>query len=366
MRYAETAIVGGGPAGAAAACCLATAGADVIVLERSGAPHHKVCGEFLSIETIELLRSLGIDAGALGAAPIDHLALHFDTRTLRTHLPFRALSLSRLRLDAVLLRRAEVCGAQVQRNVAARGFERNSRGWTLHIGNNETIGCRNLVVATGKWGFRGIKDDRDQSLVGLKIHLRLPKDATCDLARTVNLHFFDGGYAGLGLVENETANLCALVNPKTLPLRGASWIAIKEFLDNGHSTLGRYLAAGEPLWERPIVVTCPTRGYLHRQGDLAFYRVGDRLAHIPPFTGDGLAIALSTGVLAATHIRDSRSPEQYYAAARKLTASSVGVASSLALLISSKPIRTAILGWAGHWPSLIETIVQRTRIGNIN
>ncbi|MGH6789180.1 MAG: FAD-dependent monooxygenase, partial [Pseudolabrys sp.] len=61
MTRVETAIVGGGPAGAAAACGLAALGRDVVLIERSDAPHHKVCGEFLSVETQAQLSRFGID-----------------------------------------------------------------------------------------------------------------------------------------------------------------------------------------------------------------------------------------------------------------------------------------------------------------
>ena len=60
MRQVETVIVGGGPAGAATACSLASMGREVVLVERTTVPHHKVCGEFLSIETQAQLHRLGV------------------------------------------------------------------------------------------------------------------------------------------------------------------------------------------------------------------------------------------------------------------------------------------------------------------
>ena len=51
MRQVELVIVGGGPAGAATACSVASMGREVVLVERTTVPHHKVCGESLSIET---------------------------------------------------------------------------------------------------------------------------------------------------------------------------------------------------------------------------------------------------------------------------------------------------------------------------
>ena len=102
------------PAGAAAACGLAAAGREVVLVERSEGPHHKVCGEFLSIETQALLQALGVDPAALGAVGIGEVAVYAGGRGVAAALPFRALSLSRYRLDDVLLRRAGESGAHRQ------------------------------------------------------------------------------------------------------------------------------------------------------------------------------------------------------------------------------------------------------------
>src|SRR5580658_10983692 len=76
MRRAETVIVGGGPAGSATAYGLAALGRDVMLIERTAKPHNKVCGEFLSVETQTQLQRLGVDPLALGAVPVERLALY--------------------------------------------------------------------------------------------------------------------------------------------------------------------------------------------------------------------------------------------------------------------------------------------------
>src|SRR5260370_24852340 len=118
MTRAETVIVGGGPAGSATACGLAALGRDVMLIERTAKPHHKVCGEFLSVETQTQLQRLGVDPSALGALPIEQVAVYSSSRSVTSALPFRALSLSRYRLDDGLLRRAPNRGARVKSNGA--------------------------------------------------------------------------------------------------------------------------------------------------------------------------------------------------------------------------------------------------------
>src|SRR4029077_5823688 len=103
MTRAETVIVGGGPAGSATASGLAALGRDVVLIERQAKPHNKVCGEFLSVETQTQLQRLGVDPSALGAVPVEQVALYSSSRSVTSALPFRALSLSRYRLRAALL-----------------------------------------------------------------------------------------------------------------------------------------------------------------------------------------------------------------------------------------------------------------------
>src|SRR4029077_1731200 len=106
-------------------------GRDAVLIERADAPHHKVCGEFLSVETQIQLRALGVEAAALGAATIDHVAVYSPARSVTAALPFRALSLSRFRLDDALLRRAGTLGAQIKRGIAVRNVTPDGEGWIV-------------------------------------------------------------------------------------------------------------------------------------------------------------------------------------------------------------------------------------------
>ena len=362
MMRAETVIVGGGPAGSATACGLAALGRDVVLIERTSDPHHKVCGEFLSVETQTQLRQLRVDPSALGAAPIEQVAVYSSCRSVTSALPFRALSLSRYRLDDAMLRRARETGARLKCNVAVKSATPDGAGWNVHCDDGEKIYCRHFVLATGKLGLRGVDDARNGSLVGLKMHLRLAPETRRALERRVELFFLDGSYVGLELIENGIANLCFVLPRVTVARLGSGWPALRGHLASALPSLAERLAGAEPLWNKPLAVVCPTGGYLHRERGTAVYRVGDRLAHIPPFTGDGLAIALASAALAVGHIRRGRPPDAYLAAARQLTASPIRLASIVSGLARSSGGRNLMLAAAVCAPSLIRTIVRRTRL----
>jgi flavin-dependent dehydrogenase len=362
MTRAETVIVGGGPAGSATACGLAALGRDVVLIERTAKPHHKVCGEFLSVETQTLLQRLGVAPSALGAVPIEQVAVYSSNRSVTSALPFRALSLSRYRLDDALLRSAQDRGARSKRNVAVKSVTPDGAGWNVLCDDGETICCRHFVLATGKLGLRGVDDARDGSLVGLKMHLQLSAEARRALEGRVELFFLDGGYVGLELIEDGIANLCFVLPRATVARLGSGWPALRGHLASALPSLAERLAGAEPLWEKPLAVVCPTGGHLHRERGSAVYRVGDRLAHIPPFTGDGLAIALASAALAVGHIRRGLPPDAYLAAARQLTGSPIRLASIVSSFARSRGGRNLMLVATACAPGLIGTVVRRTRL----
>ena len=361
MSEVETLIIGGGPAGAAAACALATAGREVMLVERSAAPHHKVCGEFLSVETQAQLRGLGVEPLALGAVEIGEVAVYSAAKSVRAALPFRALSLSRHRLDDALLRRAGGCGADVRRGTSVQHVARDDAGWNVRCDDGETIHCRALVLATGKWGVRGMADTRDTSLIGLKMHLRLSPAAQRALEGRVELALLDGGYAGLELIEDGIANLCLVLPRVTVAALPPGWAALRDHLAAAAPHLRERLDGAAPLFDKPLAVVCPGAGHLQREAEGA-YRIGDRLAHIPPFTGDGLAIALGSAALAAGHIRRGEAPAAYLSAARRLTARPVRLASAVSGLAANKVGRSLLMGAAALAPGMIGTLARATRL----
>jgi flavin-dependent dehydrogenase len=361
MIEVETAVVGGGPAGAAAACDLRLAGREAMLLERERAAHHKVCGEFISVETQTLLDRLGVDAAALGAVRVERVSIHTGGRSVCAALPFRALSLSRYRLDEALLRRAVEYGVEVRRGHSVRQATLDGERWILRCDEGH-ITCRNLVLATGKWPLRGVSDERDASLVGLKMHLRLAPAQSLALAGGVELALLAPGYAGLELVENGIANLCLVLPRATVARLTPGWPALRDYLTSAAPHLAERLGGAEVLWDKPVAAVCPAGGHLTEASEPGAYRVGDRLAHIPPFTGDGLAIALGSAALTARHIAQGQPPASYHAAARHLTAKPIRLASAISSLAAHRTARTALMATFACAPGLIGAIARRTRL----
>jgi flavin-dependent dehydrogenase len=272
------------------------------------------------------------------------------------------MSVSRRRLDEALLLRAQIAGAAVRRGIVVQGVERDDDKWIVRCDGNDTLRCRNLVLATGKLRLRGTNDSRDGGLVGLKIHLRLPLASRRALERSVELVMLDRSYVGVELVEDGVANLCLVMARELAAQIGSGWPALRTHLMSESRRLAVLLEGAEPLFEKPLAVVCPTGGYFDDEAAPEAFRVGDRLAHIPPFTGDGLAIAVSSGLLAGDHILRGRSPAEYLNAARSLVAGPIRIAGAVSRLAAHRSGRALIIGGAMLVPGLIGAVVRRTRL----
>lgn len=290
-------VVGGGLSGAAFAIELARHGRRVIVLENSRIPRHVVCGEFLSDEAQILLGHLGLDPQACGANSIACLRLVKGERQALTHLPFAAVALSRYRVDEALLQAAVQAGAEVVRGARVTRIEPGSESVIVHEAER-TWHAATVVLATGKHSIRGLSRS-PSPIVGFKMHLQSPC-AVRDLAGAVQLVFFRGGYVGACIVEDGILSMAWVMPDQSVRTVGSGWMEQSDYLARQSSRIGDLLVGARPLIERPVAVAAIPYGYLRRQPIArTIYPVGDQLAVIPSFTGDGIAIALYSGIAAA-------------------------------------------------------------------
>jgi len=298
----DAAIIGGGPAGTAAASMLAKAGRSTVLFEREAGPRHKVCGEFISVEAAAHLRALGLDPERLGALPIGKVRLIHGEKTATATLPFAAFSLSRDVMDEALLTAAAAQGAEIRRDVAVRGLTEDADGGTLHT--DEPIHARAAFLATGKHELRGHRRPPGaiNDLIGFKRHVTLAPTQAGILAGHVEVLLFPGGYAGLQPIPGERANLCLVVEKAVHDRLGRDWDALIDYLAQSSLVFAERLAGAEPCWTKPLSIYGIPYGFVHRAAapSSRIHRLGDQLAVIPSFCGDGIAIALHSAAL-ATH-----------------------------------------------------------------
>lgn len=280
-RY-DIAVIGAGPAGSAAAITAARAGGRVVLLDKETFPLHKVCGEFVSFESTQILQSLTCDV--YDAEQIQRVRLFRGHSVYEGRLRVPSLSISRYDLDAMLVDAARKAGAEVRTGCRVLAVAPQDDWFTIASAQGE-FHARNVVNASGRWSE--LREDRslpDERWIGIKQHF-----AESNPSASTDLHFFDGGYCGVQPIASDRVNVSALV--KAQAARTMSDVVTRSRALMQRSQ--RWTAVTDPITTAPIVFGPPqpvTRGMAN---------VGDAAAFIDPFLGDGIAIALQTGALAA-------------------------------------------------------------------
>lgn len=360
MRRAAALIVGGGPAGSAAAIALAGAGIAAELIERTEGPHDTVCGGFLGWDALAALKRLGLDPAALGARPIRRLRLISANRRLEVDLPRMAAGLSRRTLDEALLCAAREAGATVSRGRAVRAADLKAR--RIRLDDEEEVEGDALVLATGKHELRGAGRPVDISTrpLGLRTALEADPALSVALEGVIELHLYDGGYAGLLLQEDGTANLCLSASRERLKAAGGIEPLIARLADELPAFGERLRQSGPTGWSAVSGVP-----YGWRAGGTVdgVYRIGDQAAVIASLAGDGIAIALESGAAAAQSIADKVPAEVFQRDWARRARQPVGVAELLRHSAENGPARNAMMGLLGWFPSLAPLAARLTRIG---
>ena len=353
-------IVGGGPAGAAAAIMLARDGTPALLLERSRDAQDVVCGGFLGWDALAALERLGLDPVAAGAHAIMRLRLIVGGRAAEAPLPHRAAGFSRRTLDAALLRIAEAAGTAMERGVTVRGAE----GRSIRTGDGATMTPDALFLATGKHELRGLARPRDAGgadpAVGLRARLDPSPRLAAALAGTIELHLFDRGYAGLLVQEDGSINLCLSVKRSRLGSGPEALLA--DLAATDAPTLGARLgeARAAPTWQ---AIAGVPYGWRTPETVPGLFRLGDQAAVIASLAGDGVAIALASGRIAAEHHarRGAAGAETFQRAFATHAARPLGWAGRLRG-IAEGPAR-GLLPLLAHVPGLAGLLARATRIG---
>src|SRR5271165_2061071 len=206
----DIAIVGAGPAGSSAAITAARFGAKIVLCESGEFPRHKVCGEFVSAESLgmltDLVQSVSDADRILRAAPaIDRVRLLLDRSTVTARMTPPALSIPRYDLDSLLWRAARQAGVQARSSCevhAVRGVGPFQVDTSLG-----TFEASAVIIAAGRWSrfTPRIPIPDGPKWIGLKAHFR-----ESQTPRSTDLYFFEHGYCGVQPVSEDVVNACAM------------------------------------------------------------------------------------------------------------------------------------------------------------
>jgi flavin-dependent dehydrogenase len=281
-------VVGAGPAGSACAITAARLGVSVLLLEKDRFPRQKVCGEFVSSESLGLLHGLlQQDADRFLASPqITASRIFVDNKSLTLPVSPAAQSIPRFHLDAALFQAAQRAGVTACEDVAVSEVRRDS---VFHVFTAQnTYQARAVINTTGRWSkltqFTVAENDK---WLGLKAHF-----AEASPPKSVDLYFFPGGYCGVTPVSSGSVNASAMVRADVAH-------TLEDVFDK-EPQLQERSRAWRPLF--PTVTTSPLYFREPETESDGMLLAGDSAGFIDPFAGDGISLALQSGTLAAHSI----------------------------------------------------------------
>ncbi len=337
-------VIGAGPAGAAAAITAADRGLGVLLLEAGVYPRHKVCGEFVSAESAEVLRYLlHGDASIMSGVPrVSRARLHSGGHSVEMRLEHAAYSIPRIRLDDELWRTAALCGVAC-RVETVHEVNRSGNEFLVSTSKGE-YSAKSVVNASGRWSRISRRARTGTPWIGLKAHFSGETDDAVDL------YFAGKGYCGVQAVADGVLNACALArqgSAKTLQdvfemdaslaSRSRQWKQVTEVF----ATAPVYLGPGEPVFEGML-------------------QAGDAAGFVDPFVGDGISLALRSGVLAG-RCAGAVSAEEYAQIYRRAFAGIFRSTGRVRTMVRfARPLRPVLIR-AFQWPGFTRQVFSRTR-----
>ncbi len=307
-------VIGGGLAGASTALLLARAGKDVTLFEKTKGAHHKVCGEFISHEGQMVLRHFGLMDELRGGMWIEYFRLSMEEKTAAVQLPFRGYNFSRYRLDEALLQQCETSGVNLLRGQVVQSLETDGERWRLAAAD-AIADFDDVVLATGKHDLRGHgrSGGRQGDYIGFKLNFCMRAEAAEQLRGHIDILLFDGGYAGLGLIEEGIATLALIVNKRVFKVNDGSFENLYARLCYENQWAAWLFRESDWVWQKALSVAKIPYGYVYvGRSQKGLYRVGDQFAVIPSFSGDGMSIALTSGWYCADALRHGIGQKEYH------------------------------------------------------
>ena len=301
-------IAGAGPAGAMAAFVLAKAGARVVLVDRETFPRVKLCGDTINPGAVRLLASVGLTGGPLDTAvPLTGMYLTGPGASVRAAYgrPPAALALRRRTFDAWLVEQAVAAGAHFEPAVVARATLADEhsgvpivRGLVLDSANRHALRMPAILTIAA--------DGRRSSLaraVGLAGVPRGPKrwaygtyaTGVAGLTDFGEMHVRHGWYVGVAPIGGGVANVC-VVKPVHAAGGRRPIDDVREALARDPDLAARFEHAAI---DEGVRVLGPLASEARAAGVAGLLLAGDAAGFVDPMTGDGVHLALQSGVLAA-------------------------------------------------------------------
>ncbi len=361
-----------------ASLTLAQAGYSVCLVERRVFPRETLCGEFLSLEVIGIIRDFRIEREflQLGPTPITKFALCPERGPMLSEaLGFTGYGLRRGAFDQFLLDAAVKEGVHVLQPADAEAVVRRGNGFEVQCRLNDTTRTLQSQWCIGAYGKTSPLDKRlhrpfagtRTQLNGVKFHV--PSSALLGM-NADEIRIFTGPdmYCGINHVDSGMATICFLERRKGDDVSPRA--RLRELVAANKHFAG---VVGGPVMsaidEAPIYGTGNI--YFGRRNvvENGIFMVGDAAQVISPLAGDGIGIALQSAQLLGSLFREHRrsGPEadaleaEYRHRWKRTFTSRLRAAAAMQRIMLSTPLRRLGTTLLSISPSLLRVAISMTR-----
>ena len=304
-RAFEVAVIGGGLAGLSLSILLSKAGYKTILFEKEKYPFHKVCGEYISMESWNFITSLGLNLSELNLPIIQKLMVSSPGGDfIKANLDLGGFGISRYFLDNKLRDIAIKNGVKVFEETKVTEVIFNEEMFSLKYNGGEM----NAAIAAGSFGKRSnldIKWKRDfikqknnklNNYIGVKYHIKTEFPAD-----TIALHNFKNGYCGISKVENDEYCLCYLTTAENLKKNHNSIKEMEKNILYKNPFLKEIFSASEFLFKEPVTISQISFDK-KTQIENHILMLGDAAGMITPLCGNGMSMAFHSAGIAFGNI----------------------------------------------------------------
>jgi flavin-dependent dehydrogenase len=303
MDNYDIGIIGAGIAGSCLAILLAEEGKSVVVFEKENYPSHKVCGEFISLESYEFFKSLGLPLDDWNLPIIKNLKLTSQKGgEMSTQLKIGGFGLSRHMLDFKLAEQMKRSGVHFHPNTKVTKVSSGT------ISTNRDDYNANLIIGShGKYTAGYTKQSNPSTknnFIGVKYHIKGNFNEGL-----ISLHSFDGGYCGMSKIEDDLFCLCYLVDSKHLNSNNGDIRSMEKNVLFKNPQLKKVFESATFVWDKPLIISNIKFNKQALFNDEMLF-VGDAAGSISPLSGNGMSIAARSALLLSQLILEDLSFEE--------------------------------------------------------
>ena len=367
----DVSIIGGGLAGLSLSILLAKSGYKIILFEKEKYPFHRVCGEYISLESWKFIEGLGLNLSQIDLPIIKKLIVSSPNGNfIKANLDTGGFGISRFFIDNELKKIAVEIGVKILEATRVNDVIFNEDSFTITY-NGGKINCPVVSGCFGKRSNLDVKWQRDfikqkpgklNNYIGVKHHIK-----TSFPADTIALHNFKNGYCGISKVEGDAYCLCYLTTAQNLKDNNNSIKKMEQNILYKNPFLKKIFLESEFLFLEPVTISQISFDKKHQLENHVLMS-GDAAGMITPLCGNGMSMALHSSKIVFEcinlflnkSISRKEMENQYAVKWKKHFESRLNTGRMIQKLFGKVQMTNLFISAVKHFPFLINKMIKAT------